>query len=141
MHQQVILRVRFETNFVYDSSRHRNRTYPSRTDEWVNWARGQWFISFAISTPLAVPMAKANMPIQEPRVCMVKKISAVALSQPQSEHYGNDIISAFRVVSANLSTTPHSREIAETNIPNKGAAEGNKNATSSSSKSGNDLFS
>ena len=100
--------------------------------------------SLAISTPQAVPMAKATMPSPRmPRVSTARKRSAISLEPTDSPRkMVTMLIRAFCAVSESRSTTPHSRiRLPKQNIPSSGAASGRNNTTRISSASGNTIFS
>ncbi|SAW73348.1 Uncharacterised protein [Klebsiella pneumoniae] len=101
------------------------------------------FISFAISTPAAVPTQKAITPSTRiPSVCGCRNLSATSLAPTDSPRKMVMLISAFCTVSLSRSTTPLSRiRLPKQNIPSSGAASGSRSATSSNSTAGNRIFS
>src|SRR5690554_4281992 len=85
------------------------------------------FISFAISTPEAVPTPKATIPKPRiPRVWPSRNLSAISLEPTdRPRKMVTMLISAFWAVSLKRSTTPHSRiRLPKQNIPSSGAASG-----------------
>ncbi len=102
------------------------------------------FISLAISTPAAVPTAKAIIPnARIPSVCASRKLLAISLEPTDNPRkIVTMLINAFWAVSLRRSTTPHSRiRLPKQNIPSSGAASGRNKTTAISTTSGKTIFS
>ena len=102
------------------------------------------FISFAISTPVIVPIPNATIPKPNiPRVSPTKNSSATNLEPTDKpRNMVAVLIKAFCAVSDRRATTRHSFiKLPKQNIPSRGAAPGTINATSNNNTRGKRTFS